>query len=59
MLAYYDPFATMQLDAEVFPVFDRQGQDASVSLPDEHGKPLFSLQRDSSIPYLAYTQGAF
>ena len=25
-----------------------------VSLPDEHGKPLFSLQRDSSIPYLAY-----
>ncbi|AIA76166.1 LysR family transcriptional regulator [Halomonas sp. XH26] len=60
MLAYYDPFATMQLDAEVFPSFSiGQVKMLPVSLPDEEGKPLFSIQNDSSIPYLAYTQGAF
>lgn len=60
MLAYYDPFATMQLDAEVFPSFSiGQVKMLPVSLPDEDGKPLFSIQNDSSIPYLAYTQGAF
>ena len=60
MLAYYDPFATMQLDAEVFPSFSiGKVNMLPVSLPDAHGKAKFSLQHDTSIPYLSYTQGAF
>src|SRR5690554_7225529 len=30
-----------------------------VSLPDEEGRPRFPLEGSESIPYLAYTQGAF
>ncbi|KGE77205.1 LysR substrate-binding domain-containing protein [Halomonas salina] len=60
MLAYYDPYATMQLDAEVFPSFSiGQVKMVPVSLPDESGKPRFPLEGRQEVPYLAYTQGAF
>jgi DNA-binding transcriptional LysR family regulator len=60
MLAYYDPYATMQLDAEVFPSFSiGQVKMVPVSLPDSSGKPRFSLEGRQEVPYLAYTQGAF
>ncbi|MCE8019030.1 LysR family transcriptional regulator [Halomonas sp. MCCC 1A11036] len=60
MLAYHDQYATMQLDAEVFPSFSiGQVKMLPVSLPDAKGKPRFSLESKDAIPYLAYTQGAF
>ncbi|TFH86158.1 LysR family transcriptional regulator [Billgrantia azerbaijanica] len=60
MLAYHDPYATMQLDAEVFPSFSiGQVKMVPVSLPDDAGRPRFSLDDPAPIPYLAYTQGAF
>lgn len=60
MLAYYDPYASMQLDAEVFPSFSiGKVNMLPVSLPDAAGKPLFPLAGQESIPYLSYTQGAF
>ncbi|NIC04028.1 LysR substrate-binding domain-containing protein [Billgrantia bachuensis] len=60
MLAYHDPYATMQLDAEVFPSFSiGQVKMLPVSLPDPKGKPRFSLESKDTIPYLSYTQGAF
>lgn len=60
MLAYHDPYATMQLDAEVFPSFSiGQVKMVPVSLPDDAGEPRFSLNGQAPIPYLAYTQGAF
>jgi len=60
MLAYYDPYASMQLDAEVFPSFSiGQVNMLPVCLPDAQGEPRFPLDSQASIPYLAYTQGAF
>ncbi|QEA39932.1 LysR family transcriptional regulator [Pistricoccus aurantiacus] len=60
MLGYYDPYATMQLDAEVFPSFSiGQVKMFPVSLPDAQGNPRFTLEGEDSIPFLAYTQGAF
>ncbi|SEK25966.1 LysR substrate-binding domain-containing protein [Halomonas daqiaonensis] len=60
MLAYYDPYASMQLDTEVFPSFSiGQVKMLPVSLPDPRGRPRFPLEVQESIPYLAYTQGAF
>jgi len=60
MLAYYDPYASMQLDPEVFPSFSiGQVKMLPVSLPDAEGRPRFPLEGSESIPYLAYTQGAF
>ncbi|MFO8046072.1 MAG: LysR substrate-binding domain-containing protein [Halomonas sp.] len=60
MLAYYDPYASMQLDSEVFPSFSiGQVKMLPVSLPNEDGTPRFPLEGSESIPYLAYTQGAF
>ncbi|MGM0783081.1 MAG: LysR substrate-binding domain-containing protein [Pseudomonadota bacterium] len=60
MLAYHDPYATMQLDPEVFPSFSiGQVKMVPVSLPSPDGAPRFSLDSESPIPYLAYTQGAF
>ncbi|WP_373182666.1 LysR family transcriptional regulator, partial [Halomonas campaniensis] len=60
MLAYYDPYASMQLDPEVFPSFSiGQVKMVPVSLPDQGGAPRFPLEGNDSIPYLAYTQGAF
>lgn len=60
MLAYHDSYATMQLDAEIFPSFSiGQVKMLPVSLPDADGKPRFNLEDETTIPYLAYTQGAF
>ncbi|RDB43133.1 LysR family transcriptional regulator [Halomonas sp. DQ26W] len=60
MLAYHDQYATMQLDAGVFPSFSiGQVNMLPVSLPDKRGKPRFSLDSQDPIPYLSYTQGAF
>ncbi|EWH02867.1 LysR substrate-binding domain-containing protein [Halomonas sp. BC04] len=60
MLAYHDQYATMQLDAEVFPSFSiGQVNMLPVSLADKQGKPLFNLESQDPIPYLSYTQGAF
>jgi len=60
MLAYFDPYASMQLDTEVFPSFSiGQVKMLPTCLPDEQGMPRFSLEGQASIPYLAYTQGAF
>lgn len=60
MLAYYDPFATMQLDQAVFPSFSiGKVKMLPVTLPDANGEPRYSLTGEEPIPYLAYTQGAF
>ncbi|MDI5932990.1 LysR substrate-binding domain-containing protein [Halomonas sp. M4R5S39] len=60
MLAYYDPYASMQLDAEVFPSFSiGQVKMIPVCLPSELGKPRWPLEGRDPIPYLSYTQGAF
>lgn len=60
MLAYYDPYASMQLDAEVFPSFSiGQVKMLPVCLPDDRARPRFSLEGNEPIPYLSYTQGAF
>lgn len=70
MLAYHDQYATMQLDSEVFPSFSiGQVRMIPVSIPDKNQQPLHGFGddgvsddgfgSDSSIPYLAYTQGAF
>ncbi|MBN8411206.1 LysR family transcriptional regulator [Halomonas denitrificans] len=60
MLAYYDPYASMQLDGEVFPSFSIGSvKMIPVCQPDANGEPRFSLDGDASLPYLAYTQGAF
>ncbi|WP_168012988.1 LysR substrate-binding domain-containing protein [Halomonas salinarum] len=60
MLGYYDPYASMQLDAEVFPSFSvGQVKMIPVCLPDASGKPRFPLAGEGQIPFLSYTQGAF
>ncbi|WNK18940.1 LysR substrate-binding domain-containing protein [Halomonas piscis] len=60
MLAYYDPFATMQLDQAVFPSFSiGEVKMLPVTLPDSRGAPRHSLSGDGPIPFLTYTQGAF
>lgn len=60
MLAYHDPYATMQLDAEVFPSFSvGQVKMLPVSISSPDGSPRFSLDSEETLPYLAYTQGAF
>lgn len=62
MLAYYDPYASMQLDSEVFPSFSiGQVKMLPVCVPDRHGKPRFPLvsEGEGSIPLLSYTHGAF
>ncbi|GAB2799681.1 LysR substrate-binding domain-containing protein [Halomonas shantousis] len=60
MLAYHDPYATMQLDAEAFPSFSiGQVKMLPVCVPKEDGSPRFPLSGEEAIPFLAYTQGAF
>ncbi|SDK84029.1 transcriptional regulator, LysR family [Franzmannia pantelleriensis] len=60
MLGYYDPYASMQLDAEVFPSFSiGQVKMVPVCLPDGDGAPRFPIDGCESVPFLAYTQGAF
>ncbi|GHA86336.1 LysR family transcriptional regulator [Modicisalibacter luteus] len=60
MLGYHDPYATMQLDAEVFPSFSiGNAKMIPVCLADPDGLPCFPLSGNDSIPFLSYTQGAF
>nr|WP_275445668.1 MULTISPECIES: LysR substrate-binding domain-containing protein [unclassified Halomonas] len=60
MLGYHDPYATMQLDGDVFPSFSiGNAKMIPVCLPDTDGLPCFPLSGSDSIPFLAYTQGAF
>lgn len=60
MLGYYDPYASMQLDTDVFPSFSvGEVKMSPVCVPDAQGAPRFSLDDDGSVPFLAYTQGAF
>lgn len=60
MLAYHDPYATMQLDAEIFPSFSiSQVKMIPVSVPKADGAPRFSFDGEGAIPFLSYTQGAF
>lgn len=60
MLAYFDPYASMQLDAEVFPSFSiGEVKMLPVCRADASGRPRFPLEGEEAIPYLSYTQGAF
>ncbi len=60
MLGYHDSYATMQLDAEVFPSFSiGNAKMIPVCVPDTRGQPRFPLSGGESIPFLSYTQGAF
>ena len=60
MLGYHDSYATMQLDAEVFPSFSiGKAMMIPVCVADEAGRPRFPLEGEAAIPFLAYTQGAF
>ncbi|WP_106478227.1 LysR substrate-binding domain-containing protein [Phytohalomonas tamaricis] len=60
MLAYHDPYASMQLDSQVFPSFSiGQVKMLPVCSPDRHGQPQFPLVGEGSIPLLSYTHGAF
>ncbi|OHV11959.1 LysR family transcriptional regulator [Kushneria phosphatilytica] len=59
MLAYHDPYATMQLDSDVFPSFSiGQISLLPVSVPGRDGSPKYNLAHEGDIPLLAYTQGA-
>ncbi|RKR06161.1 LysR family transcriptional regulator [Kushneria sinocarnis] len=59
MLAYHDPYATMQLDSDVFPSFSMgEIKLLPVSIPDGEGQPRYDLEQKRDIPLLAYTQGA-
>ncbi|MFC0268432.1 LysR substrate-binding domain-containing protein [Kushneria aurantia] len=60
MLAYHDPWASMQLDSESFPSFSiGQVSMLPVCIANPDGRPRYSLEDDASVPYLAYTGGAF
>lgn len=60
MLGYHDPYATMQLDGEIFPSFSiGNAKMIPICSPDAQGQPCFPLSGNDSIPFLAYTQGAF
>lgn len=60
MLAYHDPYATMQLDSDIFPSFSiGRVSMLPVCMPNEQGQPQFSLDSAKSVPHLAYTRGAF
>lgn len=51
MLAYHDPYATMQLDGEVFPSFSiGQVKMLPVSVPDAKGKPASAWKARTPFP---------
>lgn len=60
MLAFYDPDAALQMDAEIFPSLH---MGTTEMLPvcgvGADGKPLFDLEGEGSVPLLAYSAGAF
>ena len=60
MLAFYDPDAAMQMDAEIFPSLHLgMTEMLPVCAADAQGAPLFDLGADASVPLLAYSAGAF
>ncbi|WP_287815055.1 LysR substrate-binding domain-containing protein, partial [Pseudomonas sp.] len=60
MLAFYDPDAALQMDAEIFPSLHLgQTEMIPVCAVGADGKPLFDLEHDISFPLLAYSAGAF
>ncbi|MBJ9974399.1 LysR family transcriptional regulator [Pseudomonas sp. S75] len=60
MLAFYDPDAALQMDAEIFPSLH---MGTTEMLPvcgvGADGAPLFDLEGEGSVPLLAYSAGAF
>jgi len=60
MLAFYDPDAALQMDAEIFPSLHMGNTEmVPVCAVDADGRPMFDLEGESSVPLLAYTAGAF
>lgn len=60
MLAFYDPDAALQMDAEIFPSLHlAHSEMLPVCAADAQGQPLFDLDNGSTVPLLAYSAGAF
>ncbi|MGE8321806.1 MAG: LysR substrate-binding domain-containing protein, partial [Pseudomonas sp.] len=60
MLAFYDPDAALQMDAEIFPSMHMGTTEMlPVCAVGTDGKPMFDLEGEASVPLLAYTAGAF
>jgi DNA-binding transcriptional LysR family regulator len=60
MLAFYDPDAALQMDAEIFPSLHMGTTEMlPVCAVGADGKPMFDLEGDASVPLLAYSAGAF
>ena len=60
MLAFYDPDAALQMDAEIFPSLHMGTTEMlPVCALGADGKPLFDLEGEGSVPLLAYSAGAF
>jgi DNA-binding transcriptional LysR family regulator len=60
MLAFYDPDAALQMDAEIFPSLHLgMTEMLPVCSADADGQPLFDLEGENSVPLLAYSAGAF
>lgn len=60
MLAFYDPDAALQMDAEIFPSLHLGATEMlPVCAADAEGRPLFALDGSASVPLLAYSTGAF
>ena len=60
MLAFYDPDAALQMDAEIFPSLHMGNTEmVPVCAVGADGRPMFDLEGESSVPLLAYTAGAF
>lgn len=60
MLAFYDPDAALQMDAEIFPSLHLGVTEMlPVCSTDANGQPLFDLEGEPSVPLLAYSAGAF
>ncbi|WNW12533.1 LysR substrate-binding domain-containing protein [Pseudomonas sp. DTU_2021_1001937_2_SI_NGA_ILE_001] len=60
MLAFYDPDAALQMDAEIFPSLHLAHTEMlPVCAADAQGQPLYDLDGGASVPLLAYSAGAF
>ena len=60
MLAYHDPDAALQLDADIFPSLHLTDSEMlPVCAVDDQGRALFDLGTGQSVPLLAYSAGAF
>ena len=58
MLAFYDPDAALQMDAEIFPSLHMGNTEmVPVCAVGADGRPMFDLEGESSVPLLAYTAG--